>query len=123
LKTGTWPDKTILVTENRFGSSKGSINKNGKFQTDFRGLEIHVKDEAHLPRKWAFYFSDGKQPSPRRPDNAQCYTCHEGHGAVDTTFVQFYPTLLDIAKAKGTLSASYLKEEEVTAAPSVPAPR
>jgi aspartate oxidase len=30
---------------------------------------------------------------------------------VDTTFVQFYPTLLPIAKEKQTLSASYLKEE------------
>jgi hypothetical protein len=29
---------------------------------------------------------------------------------VDTTFVQFYPTLLGLAKTKGTLSAPYLKE-------------
>jgi hypothetical protein len=29
---------------------------------------------------------------------------------VDTTFVQFYPTLLPLAKTKGTLSAVYLKE-------------
>jgi hypothetical protein len=29
---------------------------------------------------------------------------------VDTTFVQFYPTLIGLAKAKGTLSAAYLKE-------------
>jgi aspartate oxidase len=29
---------------------------------------------------------------------------------VDTTFVQFYPTLLELAKTKKTLSAAYLKE-------------
>jgi hypothetical protein len=29
---------------------------------------------------------------------------------VDTTFVQFYPTLLPIAKSKNTLAAAYLKE-------------
>jgi hypothetical protein len=29
---------------------------------------------------------------------------------VDTTFVQFYPTLLPISTTKGTLSAAYLKE-------------
>ena len=29
-----------------------------------------------------------------------CYSCHEQHGAVDTTFVQFYPTLIDAAKQK-----------------------
>jgi aspartate oxidase len=30
---------------------------------------------------------------------------------VDTTFVQFYPTLLPVATKKGTLSAAYLQEE------------
>jgi hypothetical protein len=29
---------------------------------------------------------------------------------VDTTFVQFYPTLLPIAKNKGTISAMYEKD-------------
>jgi hypothetical protein len=32
------------------------------------------------------------------------------HAAVDTTFVQFYPTLLPIAQKKGTLSESFVKE-------------
>jgi len=45
------------------------------------------------------------------PKDASCYSCHEQHAAVDTTFVQFYPTLLPIAKQKGTLSAAYLKDE------------
>jgi hypothetical protein len=45
------------------------------------------------------------------PKEMDCYSCHEQHAAVDTTFVQFYPTLLPIAKAKKTLSAAYLKEE------------
>ena len=50
----------------------------------------------------------------KRP--AECYTCHEAHAAVDTTFVQFYPTLLPVAKAKGTLSSAYLQDEKATAA-------
>jgi hypothetical protein len=33
---------------------------------------------------------------------------------VDTTFVQFYPTLLPIAKKKGTLSEAFLKDEATT---------
>ena len=49
------------------------------------------------------------------PKSANCYTCHEAHAAVDTTFTQFYPTLLPIAKAKGTLSANYLAEEAAQA--------
>jgi len=40
-----------------------------------------------------------------------CYSCHEQHGAVDTTFVQSYPTLLNIAKRKNTLNPAYLKNE------------
>jgi hypothetical protein len=44
------------------------------------------------------------------PQSADCYSCHAEHGAVDTTFVQFYPTLLPIAKAKATLSPAYVKE-------------
>ena len=44
------------------------------------------------------------------PQTASCYSCHQEHGVVDTTFVQFYPTLMPIAKDKGTLTADYLKE-------------
>jgi hypothetical protein len=44
------------------------------------------------------------------PTSADCYSCHAQHAAVDTTFVQFYPTLLPVATGKHTLSASYLKE-------------
>lgn len=29
LKTGTWPNKTVLVTEFRGGTQHGSINRNG----------------------------------------------------------------------------------------------
>jgi hypothetical protein len=34
---------------------------------------------------------------------------------VDTTFVQFYPTLLPIAEMKKTFSAAYLKDEAAAA--------
>jgi hypothetical protein len=44
------------------------------------------------------------------PTSASCYSCHQQHGAVDTTFVQFYPTLLPIATKLGTLSPAYLAE-------------
>jgi hypothetical protein len=45
------------------------------------------------------------------PMTANCYACHQQHAAVDTTFVQFYPTLLSIATLKGTLSPAYKSEE------------
>jgi hypothetical protein len=46
------------------------------------------------------------------PLAADCYSCHAAHAAVDTTFVQFYPTLLPIATRKGTLSTAYRKDVE-----------
>jgi hypothetical protein len=111
LKTGTWPDKTMLVLENRKGQQKGSINQAGRFQTALLGVEVHVKDEAHFPEKWAFFgFGAHDKSSAMIPATAACYSCHAQHAAVDTTFTQFYPTLLPIAKSKGTLSALYLKE-------------
>jgi hypothetical protein len=110
-ETGTWPDKTMLVLEVRKAEGKGSINQKGNFQgTEVMGLEIHVKDEAKFPGKWAFFgFDDGKT-AKMTPTSASCYSCHADHAAVDTTFVQFYPTLLPIARDKGTLSAAYQKE-------------
>jgi len=116
VATGTWPDKTMLVLEGRMAANRGSINKAGHYQTsDVMMRSVHVKDE-RFPGKWAFFGYDEGKPSKLIPKEAECYSCHEQHGAVDTTFVQFYPTLLEIAKKKGTLSPGYLKEESATAA-------
>ena len=111
VDTGTWPDKTILVLELRGAKGKGSINQQGNYQgADVMGLEVHVKDEARFPGKWAFFPFDGGKTAKMIPTTADCYSCHAEHAAVDTTFVQFYPTLLPIAENKRTLSPSYLKE-------------
>jgi hypothetical protein len=111
LATGTWPDKTMLVLEVRGAQDKGSINKSGHYQsTDVMGREVHVKDSAHFPEGWAFFGFDSAKPAKMTPRTADCYSCHADHAAVDNTFVQFYPTLLPIATAKGTLSAAYKAE-------------
>ena len=113
LDSGTWPDKTVLVTEVRGARSKGSINKRGEFQTtESMGLELHVKDSARFAGGWAFFAPDDSTPAAQIPAEADCYSCHREHGAVDTTFVQFYPTLLPLAEKKGTLSAAYLKDKD-----------
>jgi hypothetical protein len=111
LKTGTWPDKTMLVLEARMATSKGSINKSGHFQTpETMGTEVHVKD-ARFPGGWAFFGFDDEKPATIIPTDMPCYSCHQQHAAVDTTFVQFYPTLIKLAEQKGTLSEAYRKEE------------
>jgi hypothetical protein len=111
VETGKWPDKTMFVLEGRRAEGRGSINQKGNYQgSDLMGIEVHVKDEARFPGKWAFFgFGDGKT-AKMIPTTATCYSCHSEHAAVDTTFVQFYPTLLPIAKSKGTLAEGYLKE-------------
>jgi Cytochrome P460 len=111
VETGTWPDKTILVLEARGAEGKGSINQKGNYQgTEVMAVEVHVKDEARFPGKWAFFGFDEGKTAKMIPTSMTCYSCHADHAAVDTTFVQFYPTLLPIAKSKGTLSAAYQKE-------------
>lgn len=112
VQTGTWPDKTVLVLESRMGMDKGSINHRGHFQgTEVMGLEVHVKDAARFAGNWGFFDFDNQVSGSLFPKEAACYSCHAEHAAVDTTFVQFYPTLLPIAKQKGTFSTNYLKEE------------
>jgi hypothetical protein len=111
VETGTWPDKTVLALEVRGAEGKGSINQKGNYQgVGVMALEVHVKDESRFPGKWTFFGFDGSKTAKMIPTSADCYSCHAEHAAVDTTFVQFYPTLLPIAKGKGTLSAAYQKE-------------
>ena len=112
LETGTWPDKTVLVLEVRGAANKGSINHSGEFQTsELMGTEVHVKDVSRFQGNWAFFDFEDETSGKLIPRRADCYSCHEQHAAVDTTFVQFYPTLLNLAKKKGTLSPAYLKDE------------
>lgn len=104
-KTGTWPDKTVLLMEVRGvgHSTEGDsfLNKDAQFQTDVMAYEAHVKDSSR--GGWAFYSIRKDATSGKAFDKtAKCFSCHADHGAVDTTFVQYYPTLIAAAKKHGT---------------------
>jgi hypothetical protein len=110
MKTGKWPDRTIFVLEFRASTGEGSINKAGRFQTQLVGLEAEVKD-SRFPDGWAFFnfsqkgtFTNTAEPLPV---NAGCVECHTKNTAVERTFVQFYPTLLDVARKMGTLKPGF----------------
>jgi hypothetical protein len=111
LKSGVWPERTFLLTEHRLGATNLSILKHGQIQTTtVIGFEAHVKDR-RFNGGWAFFAFVG-EPKPAReiPHDQDCYSCHVAHGAADTTFVQYYPTLLPVATGLRTLSPAYLAE-------------
>ena len=79
IETGHWPDKTMFVLEVRSATEHGSINNAG-----------------------------GKDKATALPADSSCNNCHGQNAAVENTFVQFYPVLLEIAKSRGTLNAAFL---------------
>ena len=101
--------------EVRGAQEHASINKGGRSQSNRMAVEVHVKDAARFKGGWGFFGFSGEQPASLIPQAAACYACHQDHAAVDTTFVQFYPTLLPVSTAKATLSAAYLAEEKAKA--------
>ena len=102
---GTWPDKTILMLEIRHTGTDRRPNRAGLFQVEAVGLEAHVKDASR--NGWRFYNFDGAGSGSPLPQDSSCNKCHAEHGAVDDTFVQFYPELLTVAKAKGTIKPGF----------------
>lgn len=104
LKTGQWPDGAMFVLEIRSAATEESINKGGQFQKDLRAIEVEVKDKRFTETGgWAFFeFGTKRDPAAALPKTADCYSCHSQNGAVENTFVQFYPTLIDVAKSHGT---------------------
>ena len=101
MESGRWPDKTMFVLEIYSSATHGSINKDGHYQDALLSYDVAVKDESHDP-KWAYYnFSPGAASAKAFGDG--CNQCHSKNGAVDNTFVQFYPTLLPVAWEKGTV--------------------
>jgi Cytochrome P460 len=106
MTTGRWPDRTVLVLEVYSASSHGSIVRQGQFQDALLSVEAEVKDDSRYPEKWA-YFGFGKdgETASKIPQD-RCWSCHNQNAAVENTFVQFYPTLLKVAREKNTIKPS-----------------
>ncbi len=115
MATGRWPDKSVFVLEFRASGTAAPPNTTGRFQTRLVGLEAEVKD-SQFPDGWAFYNFRLKQGATEMADSvaplagqdvASCVECHTKNTAVERTFVQFYPTLLEVARAKGTVKPGF----------------
>jgi hypothetical protein len=112
MQTGTWPNGTVLILEIRRSQTEAAPNRGGRFQGDFLALEAEVKD-TRFPDGWAFFnfgrgtaLTDVAAPLSGKAV-ASCVECHTKHTAVERTFVQFYPTLLEVARQKGTLKSGF----------------
>ena len=121
MNTGRWPDKSVFVLEFRASATEAPPNTTGRYQTRLVGLEAEVKD-ARFPDGWAFYnfrlkpqaaapagpapLADSVAPLAGQ-DVTSCVECHTKNTAVERTFVQFYPTLLEVARAKGTVKTGF----------------
>jgi hypothetical protein len=108
MQTGKWPDKTIFALEVRNAGSDAFISKAGRFQAGLVGLEAEVKD-SRFPDGWAFFnfgMKDVAEPLSGKAV-AGCVECHTKHTAVERTFVQFYPTLLEVARRQGTVKPGF----------------
>ena len=100
LKTGTFPEKTMLALAVYKPAQDVSINKQGHFEGEQISLEIALKDHEQFEEGWAYFdFPMGKDTAKAFPKD-RCYACHVQHAADDNVFVQFYPILRGI-KAHG----------------------
>jgi cytochrome P460 len=112
MQTGTWPNETVFVLEFRRSQTNAAPNLNGRFQGELTGIEAEVKD-MRFPDGWAFYnFGQANAlratTAPLSGDAvASCVECHTKNTAVERTFVQFYPTLLEVARQKRTLKPGF----------------
>jgi hypothetical protein len=93
--------------------ANASINNGGFTQTEVVALESAVKDSQRFADTGGWkYFEFGAPPkavesAAPQPPTASCYACHATHTAVEQTFVQFYPTLFEVAREKGTVKSTY----------------
>jgi hypothetical protein len=114
LQSGRWPEGTMFVLELRNSERHVSIDTGGQTQGGLFGLEAAVKDSTRFASTggWAYFgLGGGRNPlvesAMPNPSTASCYGCHGEHTAVENTFVQFYPTLFEVAQRLGTVKPTY----------------
>jgi hypothetical protein len=98
LRTGEFPDKTMLVLELYEAGEKAAPATAGLFEAERRAVEVAVKDRERFPdRGWAYFsFGEGTaEAATPFPSSARCVACHRAHAAHDNVFTQFYPVLRD----------------------------
>ena len=109
VQTGTWPDGTMFILELRQSYTPEAVQVGSLVPGDIVAIEAEVKDLGRFGGNgWRFFSFSGPQgtiadTAAPIESNASCYACHAANTAVDNTFVQFYPPLMEIAEQFGTI--------------------
>ncbi|MEP7337164.1 MAG: cytochrome P460 family protein [Acidobacteriota bacterium] len=103
VKTGKFPEGTVMILEIAQAANKNEPGLQGAFASQYVALEASVKDSKRFPGGWAYYgFTDreGKLKDKAKPfPDSACLSCHQQKAATDRVFTQFYP-VLNAARAK-----------------------
>jgi hypothetical protein len=107
IKTGKFPEKTVLVMDVYKSENKEPQNivQGGHFSGVNRSVEVAVKNSNRpdgSKTDWAYYaFLNPKTTKTARAfKDASCFDCHMKHASDDNVWVQFYPVLRDFKKAE-----------------------
>jgi hypothetical protein len=97
VRTGKFPERTILAMEVLTPGSQASINRQGQFEDRSLGVEAAVKDPSRFAEGWAYFnfIRPGQLPAltAKAFPKEACWDCHHKHGETDNVFTQFYPVL------------------------------
>lgn len=103
VKTGAFPEGTVMVLEIAQAANKNEPGLQGSFASKYIALEASVKDSKRFSGGWAYFgFTDqeGKLKDKAKPfPESACLSCHQQKAATDRVFTQFYP-VLNAARAK-----------------------
>jgi hypothetical protein len=103
VKSGTFPEGTIMILEVATAAVKNEPGLQGTYASKYVALEASVKDSKRFPGGWAYFgFTDasGKALAKATPfPDGSCLSCHQKKAATDHVFTQFYP-VLNAARAK-----------------------
>jgi hypothetical protein len=97
-RTGTFPDKTVLVLD-IYKAEEGeprSIVSNGLFPGKQKEIAVAVKNSARpggVQADWAYYDFPLDRKTAKAFAEKACYDCHLQHADNDNVWVQFYPIL------------------------------
>ena len=97
VENGRYANGTMLLLSFFQTQQKPQPALRGFVQGDLSAREMHVIDRDKYVGERAFYmFPVGLESSPRLVADAECVECHGKHGALDSTFIQFYPAIRDL---------------------------